>query len=74
MKCKYSKIWVVSNAEETTLEIEETGLSEVCSTSEVNIVNDNAFVQLSADNVDHNIITLTGKGTFHDMRIMSHNG
>ena len=30
-----------------------------------------SFIQLSAENVDHNIMTLTGKGTFHGMGIIS---
>ena len=29
------------------------------------------FVQWAADNVDHNIVTLTGKGTFHGMGLIS---
>ena len=29
-----------------------------------------SFAQLSADNVDHNIATLTGHGTFHGMGII----
>ena len=33
--------------------------------------NNESFIQWSADNVDHNILTLTGKGTFHGMRIIS---
>ena len=33
--------------------------------------NTSSFTQWSADNVDHNIITLTGKGTFHGMGIIS---
>ena len=34
---------------------------------------DQGFVQWVADNVDHNIVTLTGKGTFHGMGIISVN-
>ena len=34
-------------------------------------VTDELFTQWSADNVDHNIVTLTGKGTFHGMGIIS---
>ena len=30
-----------------------------------------AFTQWSADNVDHNIVTLDGLGTFHGMRLIS---
>ena len=30
-----------------------------------------AFGQWSADNTDHNQVTLTGKGTFHGMGIIS---
>ena len=30
-----------------------------------------SFAQWSADNVDHNIVTLTGKGTFHGMGVIS---
>ena len=33
--------------------------------------NNESFIQWSADNVDHNILTLTGKGTFHGMGIIS---
>ena len=33
--------------------------------------NNESFIQWSADNVDHNILILTGKGTFHGMRIIS---
>lgn len=33
--------------------------------------NTSYFTQWSADNVDHNIVTLTGKGTFHGMGIIS---
>ena len=32
---------------------------------------DDQFVQWVADNVDHNIVTLTGKGTFHGMGVIS---
>ena len=31
----------------------------------------NSFVQRSADNVDHNLATLDGKGTFHGMGIIA---
>ena len=31
----------------------------------------NSFVQWSADNVDHNLATLDGKGTFHGMGIIA---
>ena len=31
----------------------------------------NSFVQWVGDNVDHNLATLTGKGTFHGMGIIS---
>ena len=37
------------------------------STKEYRNIN---FAQLSADNVDHNIATLTGHGTFHGMGII----
>ena len=33
--------------------------------------NDDEFTQWVADNVDHNLVTLTGKGTFHGMGIIS---
>ena len=33
--------------------------------------NNESFLQRSADNVNHNILTLTGKGTFHEMGIIS---
>ena len=34
--------------------------------------NDNPeFVQWMADNADHNLVTLTGKGTFHGMGVIS---
>lgn len=33
--------------------------------------NDDKFTQWVADNVDHNLVTLTGKGTFHGMGIIS---
>ena len=29
-----------------------------------------AFMQLSADNIDHNVRTIDGKGTFHDMGLI----
>ena len=68
-KCKHSS--VVSDGKEPTQEIEEAdefgeaGPSEVNTTGERDVTNDNAFAQWSADNVDYNIITLTEKGTFH---------
>ena len=34
-------------------------------------VNKPSFTQWSADNVDHNIATLTGKGTFHGTGVIS---
>ena len=48
---KFKHSAVVSNAEE----IEETGPSNVCSTSGLDIANDNGFAQWSADNLDHNV-------------------
>jgi len=33
--------------------------------------NEEEFTQWIADNVDHNLVTLTGKGTFHGMGIIS---
>ena len=74
---KYKQSSVVSDGKETTQEIEkaneieEVGPSEVNTTGELDVTNYNAFAQLSADSVDHNIITLTGQGTFHGMGIMS---
>ena len=34
-------------------------------------MEDRAFVQWIADNVDHNQVTLTGKGAFHGMGFIS---
>ena len=78
-ECKQSS--VVSDGKETTQEIEEAdeieevGPSEFNTTGEIDVTNHNAFAQWSADNVDHNIITLTGKGfskkAFHRMGIIS---
>ena len=68
---KYKQSPVVSDGKETTQEIEEAGPSEVNATGELDVTNDNAFAQWSADNVDRNIITLIGKGTFHGMEIIS---
>ena len=34
-------------------------------------LREDAFVQYSADNVDHNTCTIDGKGTFHGMGIIS---
>ena len=34
-------------------------------------MEDKTFVQWVADNADHNQVTLTGKGTFHGMNIIS---
>ena len=74
---KYKQSPVVSDDKDTTQEIEEAdeieeaGPSEVNTTGELDVTNDNAFAHWSADNVDHNIITLTGKGTFHGMGIIS---
>ena len=74
---KYKQSPVVSDDKETGQEfeqadeIEEAGPSEVNTTGELDVTNDNDFAQWPADNVDHNIITLTGKGTFHGMRIIS---
>ena len=67
---KYKQTFVVSDRKETTQEtekadeIEEAGPSEVNTTGELDVTNDNAFAQWSADNVDHNIITLTGERNF----------
>ena len=74
---KYKQSSVVFDGKETTQEIEEadeieeTGPSEVNTTGELDVTNDKVFAQWSADNVDHNIITLTRKGPFHDMGIIS---
>ena len=77
---KYKQSSVVSDVKETTQEIEkadeieEARPSEFNTTGELDVTNDNAFAQWSADNVDHNIITLTGKGPFHGMGIISMSG
>ena len=74
---KYKQSSVVSDDKETTQqieeadEIEEARPGEVNTTGELDVTNDNAFAQWPADNVDHNIITLTGKGTLHGMGIIS---
>ena len=78
---KYKQSSVVFDGKDTTQEteeadeIEEAGPSKVITTSELDVTNDNTFAQWSADNVDHNIITLTGKGfskkAFHRMGIIS---
>ena len=74
---KYKQSSVVFDGKDTTQEteeadeIEEAGPSKVNTTGELDVTNDNTFAQWSADNVDHNIITLTGKGTFHCMGIIS---
>ena len=31
------------------------------------VLPEDSFVQWSSDNVDHNLVTLDGKGTFHGM-------
>ena len=67
---KYKQSSVVSDVKETTQEIEkadeieEARPSEFNTTGELDVTNDNAFAQWSADNVDHNIITLTGERNF----------
>ena len=74
---KYKQSPVVSDDKETGQEfeqadeIEEAGPSEVNTTGELDVTNDNAFALWSADNIDHNIITLTGKGTFYVMGMIS---
>ena len=78
---KYKQSSVVFDGKDTTQEteeadeIEEAGPSKVNTTGELDVTNDNTFAQWSADNVDHNIITLTGKGfskkAFHRMGIIS---
>ena len=67
---KYKQSSVVFHGKETTQqikeadEIEEAGPSKVNTTGELDVTNDNTFAQWSADNVDHNIITVNGKGTY----------
>ena len=65
---------VVSDAAEAN-ENEEAEKSDEMETNTIDQPGDrndrNTFVQWSADNVDHNIVTLTGKGTFHGMGIIS---
>ena len=74
---KYKQSPVVSDDKYTTQEIEEAdeieeaGPSEVNTTGELDVTNYNVFAQWSDDNVDNNIITLTKKGTFHGMGIIS---
>ena len=74
---KYKQSSVVFDGKETAQEIEEadeieeTGPSEVNTTGELDVTNDNVFAQWSADNADHNILTLPRKGPFHDMGIIS---
>ena len=68
---RYKQSSVVSDGKEVTQEIEEAGPSEVNPAGELDVTNDNTFAQWSAGNIDHNIITLTGKGTFHGMAIIS---
>ena len=74
---KYKQSSVVSDDKDTTQEIEEAdeieeaGPSEVNTTGELDVTNYNVFAQWSDDNVDHNIITLTRKGSFHCMGIIS---
>ena len=74
---KYKQSSVVSDGKEITQEIEEVdeieeaGPSEVNTTGELDVTNDNAFAQWSGDNVDYNSITLIGKGTFHGIGIIS---
>ena len=43
----------------------------VIDSSESPIPSDGSFCQWVADNVDHNQVTLTGKGTFHGMSFLS---
>ena len=65
---------VVSDAAEANenKEVEESDEMETNTIDRPGDRNDhNTFVQWSADNVDHNIVTLTGKGTFHGMGIIS---
>ena len=67
---KYKQSSVVFHGKETTQqikeadEIEEAGPSKVNTTGDLDVTNDNTFAQWSADNVDHNIITVNGKGTY----------
>ena len=74
---RYKQSSVVSDGKEVTQEmeepdeIEEAGPSEVNPTGELDVTNDNALAQWSAGNIDHNIITLTEKRTFHGMAIIS---
>ena len=74
---KYKQSPVVSDGKETTQEfeqaneIEEAGPSEVNTTGELDVTNDKAFALWSAGNVDHNIVTLTRKGTFYGMSMIS---
>jgi len=68
---KFKHSAVVSDVKQTNQDVEETVPSEVDTTDERNDGNCSTFVQWSADNVDHNIVTLTGKGTFHGMGIIS---
>jgi hypothetical protein len=42
-----------------------------CSNDDLPEAFPNAFTQFSADNVDHNVCTLDGLGTFHSMGIIS---
>ena len=44
---------------------------EASAVSNNDLEQQNNFVQWIADNVDHNLVTLTGKGTFHGMGVIS---
>ena len=49
----------------------EADLLEEADELEINEDENTPFVQWVADNADHNTITLTGKGTFHGMGVIS---
>ena len=57
---------------EEVLRFKQSAVENAANTDEEEVQGrQGAFVQWVADNVDHNIATLTGKGTFHGMGIIS---
>ena len=42
--------------------------------TDIDILHETQFIQWSGDNVDHNLVTLTGKDTFHSMGIIEMTG
>ena len=67
MEKSFGSKWLVNNLHKFGFSISSDEINRFNN----NLEQQNNFVQWVADNVDHNLVTLTGKGMFHGMGVIS---